>query len=413
MYNPALTPSTQESTVTNVRFASALSTESNTARAVDEVCRQVLEQLAVEPSAAPADLAVLFVSKHHGPPFGRIAEEVQRQIGSRMLVGCVGQAVLGGAREIEGEPAISLWLASLPGSTLTPMRLEYQRNGAGGSFVGWPASLADTWADGSGLLLLAEPFSFPADVLLERLNNDHPQTAVFGGMASGGLAPSENRLFFGGEELDTGAVAVLIEGGVKIHTVVSQGCRPIGQSWVITKAEHNEIYSLGGKPPLARLQALLETLPTHEKQLLQRGLHIGRVINEYQSEFHRGDFLVKNVIAADTSDGSIAIGDYVRAGQTVQFHLRDDKTADEDLRELLGRAAVALERSPAGALLFTCNGRGTQLFDHPHHDAAMLQETFGDIPLAGFFAQGEIGPIGGQNFLHGFTASVVLFEPLG
>jgi small ligand-binding sensory domain FIST len=206
-----------------------------------------------------------------------------------------------------------------------------------------------------------------------------------------------------------GAVAVMLYGPLRLRTIVSQGCRPIGTHFVITKAERNVIYELGGKPALLRLKEIFDTLPTHEQQLVQQGLHVGRVVSEYQDRFQQGDFLVRNVMGIDPDNGAIAIGDYVRAGQTVQFHIRDQQSADEELRQLL--AAVHNDTSsPDGALLFTCNGRGTRLFSQSDHDARLLQDVLGNIPLAGFFAAGELGPIGGKNFMHGFTASVALFE---
>jgi len=392
---------------TQLRFAAALSTSSSWERAVAEVCDQSLERL-----DAPVSLALVFVSFAHAPHLASIAEDICERIGSEDLLGCTGESIVGTGREIEAEPAISLWLASLPGSRITPMHLQYEQTGDGGTFTGWPDGLPEVWSADSGLLLLGEPFSFPADVLLARHNEDRRGVPAFGGMASGGLAPKENRLLLGPKVLDRGAVAVLVEGGTRIRTVVSQGCRPIGRTFVITKAEQNVIFELGGKPALAVLQRIFHELPTHEKELLQQGLHIGQVINEYQSEFQRGDFLVRNVIAADPENGSIAVGDYMRAGQTVQFHLRDRQTAHEDLDELLRAACENSSQPPAGALLFTCNGRGRRLFEEPDHDARLLAGHLGEIPTAGFFCQGEIGPIGGKNFLHGFTASTVLFEPV-
>ncbi|HMF13874.1 MAG TPA: FIST C-terminal domain-containing protein, partial [Gemmataceae bacterium] len=208
----------------------------------------------------------------------------------------------------------------------------------------------------------------------------------------------------------TGAVAALIHGAVRISSVVSQGCRPIGQPFVVTRAEANVIHELGGVPPLVQLKEMFKTLTEREQQLVRHGLHVGRVLNEYQDEFHRGDFLVRNVIGADPQSGAIAIGDYVRPGQTVQFHVRDEETADEDLRHLLANSRKQAAPQPRGALLFTCNGRGTRLFSSADHDALCIRKSLGEIPLAGFFAQGEIGPVTGKNFLHGFTASVAIFQ---
>jgi small ligand-binding sensory domain FIST len=213
-------------------------------------------------------------------------------------------------------------------------------------------------------------------------------------------------LIFGSEELSSGAVGISLDGGTGIRTIVSQGCRPIGPPLVVTKAERNLILGLGGKPAFAQFRQIYDELPAHEQSLVRHGLHVGVVINEYQDEFTRGDFLVRNVVGADPESGVIAIGDYVRVGQTVRFHLRDAKSADEDLREMLAAAKIA---EPAGALLFTCNGRGTRMFEAPDHDANCIRDAFGELPVAGFFAQGEIGPIGRRNFLHGFTASIAVF----
>lgn len=388
-------------TRTDLRFAAALSTATRIETALDEVCSRASDQLAAKP-----DLAIVFFSPHHAAKADTIAGEIRRRLSPGCLLGSTGESIVGGNREIEGEAALSLWLAALPKVSLHAFDLHFERSPEGGAVSGWPDNLPATWPAGSALVLLADPFSFPADWLLERLNEDQPGVPVLGGMASGASSPGHNRLLINDRVLDAGAVGVLLHGPVDIQAVVSQGCRPIGRHYVITKAEQNVILELSGKPPLVHLQELFETLSPRDQQLLQTGLHVGRVINEYQERFERGDFLVRNCLGADRETGALAIGDFVRPGQTVQFHVRDAQTADEDLRELLGQSGTA-----AGALLFTCNGRGTRLFDHPHHDAGVLRELLGPIPVAGFFAQGEMGPIGGKNFLHGFTASCALFRP--
>jgi small ligand-binding sensory domain FIST len=288
--------------------------------------------------------------------------------------------------------------------------LDFERTPDGGVIQGWPDRSVGEWPAGSFLLLLGDPFSFPTDHFLERLNEDRPGVPVAGGMASGAAEPGENRLFFGREAIAEGAVAALISGPVRLRTVVSQGCRPIGKPYVVTKAERNVIQQLGGRPALLQLKELFDTLPTREQRLVQRALHVGRVTSEYRDRFEQGDFLVRNVIGIDPQHGAIAVGDYLRPGQTVQFHVRDQEAADAELRQLLVQARAA-SPGPVGGLLFTCNGRGTRMFSEPAHDAGCIAEYFGPLPLAGFFAQGEIGPIGQQNFTHGFTASVALIEP--
>ncbi|HXT60779.1 MAG TPA: FIST N-terminal domain-containing protein [Pirellulales bacterium] len=385
------------------RFAAALSTAPDAPQAMEEICRAAGEKLGAEPS-----LGLLFASPHHAEALGAVAAGVVERLSPGCLLGCTGESIVGNAREIEEAPAMALWLAALPDASIAPMHLQFEKTAEGPTVVGWPHDLPDAWPAGAAMIVLGEPFSFPADWLLERLNEDRPGVPVVGGMASGAHAPGGNRLVLNRQVLDRGAVAAMVHGPVRIQTVVSQGCRPVGRAFVVTKAEQNVILELSGKPPLAQLQEVFDALPPADQRLVQQGLHVGRVINEYQDQFQRGDFLVRNCIGADRNTGALAIGDYVRPGQTVQFHVRDAQTADEDLRELLREA-----RQPSaaeGALLFTCNGRGTRMFDQADHDAGMLAELLGGIPTAGFFAQGELGPIGGKNFVHGFTASMALFS---
>ncbi|MBX9787473.1 MAG: FIST C-terminal domain-containing protein [Pirellulales bacterium] len=392
------------------KFAAALSTRPDLSAATAEACRVALEGLGV---GEPADLALAFISPQYGDALAGLGAEIKRRTGAALLAGCTGESIVGGAREVEGEPALALWLARLPGVELVPMHLELEQTPEGGTIVGWSDRLPARWPESSGMLLLGEPFSFPAELLLERLNEDQPGVPVMGGMASGGWTAGQNRLFLDDQMFDSGALAIWLQGAVRLRSIVSQGCRPIGRHFVVTKAERNVIYELSGQPALKQLAEIFQTLSPEEQQLARSGLHVGSVINEYQESFARGDFLVRNVLGVDTSTGAIAIGDFVRVGQTVQFHLRDAASADEDLRELLAAAPTAdAPPQSRGALLFTCNGRGTRLFETPHHDAGALQSALGDVPVAGFFAQGEAGPVGGKNFLHGFTASVALFEPV-
>lgn len=388
------------------QFAAALSTAAQVDRAIDEVCQSVAAKL-----QQPCDLAFVFFSADHRDAGEAIAAAIGDRLGTDCLLGCTAESVVGTAREIEMEPALSLWAASLPGCKLFPMHLTFESTPDGGSFLGWPDALLDGWPAESTLLLLGEPFSFPADVLLDRVNTERAGVPIIGGMASGGAAPGENRLIVGNRVVTNGAVGVLMSGGVQVTSVVSQGCRPIGEHFIITKAERNVIYQLGGKPAVLQANEIFQKLPTSERQLVQNGLHLGRVVSEYQDRFEQGDFLVRNVIGADAETGAIMITDYVRPGQTVQFQIRDASTADIELRQMLTHVRKQESTgTPAGALLFTCNGRGTRLFSEPHHDAVAVSNAFGDIPTAGFFAQGEIGPVGRKNFLHGFTASIALFH---
>lgn len=359
--------------------------------------------------ATHADLAVVFVSAAHGAAIRPAFEALAEMIPATVVIGATAEGVLADGVEHESGPAVAVWLARLPGATLAPVSLDYAQTPDGGMFAGWPETLEGDWPANATLLLLADPFSFPVDAFLARMEDEHPGVPIVGGMASGGYEPGSNTLVVGSRTYDSGAVGIVIGGGVRVRPVVSQGCKPIGRPMVVTRSEENLIVELGGRPALERLKEVFSGLDSSDRKLVQSSLHVGRAATEYRDEFRRGDFLVRNVVGADPESGVVAVGDTVRTGQTVQFHVRDAVTADDDLRELLQAAAEGSR--PVGALVFTCNGRGRRLFDAPDHDARCLQECLGPLPAAGFFAQGELGPIGSRTFLHGFTASIALFEP--
>jgi small ligand-binding sensory domain FIST len=340
-----------------------------------------------------------------------IVKTLQQRLGPRCLLGCVGESIVGNDQEIEWRPALSLWVAGWSRAVeLEPFHLTFEQTADGPSLMGWPDSIVGGNLADAAMLVLGDPFTFPAQEFLQQVNQDYRGLRVMGGMASGVRGPGQCRLISGEDVSDSGAVGVVLRGPGLVRSIVSQGCRPIGRPMVITGANDNLITALGGRPPLQILQELWQELSTRDQELCRHGLHVGVVMNEYQGEFHRGDFLVRNVIGAERETGSLAITDRVRVGQTVQFHVRDADSADEDLRLLLQGDREKNPGSAKGALLFTCNGRGTRLFSGPNHDAGQVRLEAGQVPLAGFFAQGELGPVGGQNFIHGFTASVVLFQ---
>jgi small ligand-binding sensory domain FIST len=387
-------------------FAAALSTIPRATDALAEVITNARTRLEGKP-----DFALVFFTTHHLGSAAAISRSVREMLEPRHVLGCVGESVLGNDREIEGEPAISLWLARWSQRVeMESFHLCLERTSEGASLLGWPDSLVGATPTDTAVLLLGDPYTFPVDPFLTQMNENNPGVRVLGGMASGIRGPGECRLLLDGEVRDQGAVGVVLQGAIGLRSIVSQGCRPIGRHMVITKAEENIILELGGRPPLELLQELWQTLNDQERQLFQRGLHIGRVINEYRGDFQRGDFIVRNVLGLIRDTGAMAVGERMRVGQTVQFHVRDAETADEDLHALLQLDVNAHEKKPGAALVFSCNGRGTNLFPAPNHDAGAVRAEAGAIPLAGFFAQGELGPVGGQNFIHGFTASVALFE---
>ena len=353
---------------------------------------------------ASPSLAVLFASARFLAVAEDLVAAITELIGPLPLIGCVGEAVAGGAREVESEPAVSLWLGAGLGPVET-FAMEYIRTPSGGAYGGY---LFPREPEGAHLMI-CDPFTFPADGLLTHLNEQVPGAVVMGGMASAARAPRQSRLFLDNRVLSVGAVGVHLPNA-EVHPLVAQGCRPIGDAYIVTRADGSLIHELGGRPPLVRLREMAAALPSRDQELLAQGLQLGVVIDEYRAEPGQGDFLIRGVVGADPDSGTIAVGDQIQVGQTVQFHVRDAQSADEDLRRALERESRALGgRRPAGALLFTCNGRGSRLFTEPDHDAALIAATLGDIPLAGFFCAGELGPVGGQNFLHTFTASIALF----
>jgi small ligand-binding sensory domain FIST len=385
-------------------FASALSEHPDPAEATGEVIGAVLERLGTEP-----DVAAVFASPQHRDAFGDMAAAINRMLRPGVLVGTTAVAVLGGSREVEDAPAIGLWAGRLAVRP-RPLRLHATRTASGIALQGLSAS---TFEPGDALLLMADPFSLPVDAIIDALAAfEMPEASetlsvpVVGGMASAANTPGGNRLVLDDEVMSSGGVGVILPGGVATRTVVSQGCRPIGDPMIVTRAEGNLVMEIAGRPALDRLDDLVRASDAEERSLLASGLQIGIAIDEHRATFERGDFLVRGVVGADRLQRALAVGDRVEVGTTVQFQVRDAVAADEDLRAMLADA------TGDAALVFTCNGRGQRLFGEPDHDARVVHDTLGSPALAGMFCAGEFGPIGGRSFVHGFTASVLVFRDL-
>jgi small ligand-binding sensory domain FIST len=378
------------------RYASALSLHPTPVEAVGEVAGEILERF----DGARPDLLFCFASPHHAGAFEDVMGGLRKLLEPEAAIGCTMVGVAGGGVEVEGGPGLAVLAASFGAGRIDAIALETRQTGDGYEILGWPDGVP---ARGT-LLMLAEPYSFPVGDFLDVCNARVPGVKVMGGMASAATRPGANRLALDDRILGHGAVALLCSEDVPVRAVVSQGCRPIGMPLTVTSAERNLVYELAGQPAMARLQELVQVSTEAERELMRNGLHLGVVVDEHKLDFSRGDFLVRNVLGADRSNGAIAIGDQVDVGTTVQFQVRDAEAADEDLRALLTGA------TGDAALLFTCNGRGRHFFSEPNHDAGVVEELLGPKPLAGGFCAGEIGPIGGRNFLHSFTASVAVFE---
>jgi small ligand-binding sensory domain FIST len=389
-----------------MQFASALSREAQTEAAIHEVLETVTESL----SEQSAHLSFIFASPHHLKALPNFLPLMQERLSTPTLLGCTGGGVLAERREVESRPGLALLAGHLPGVTITPFHIEPTELEESWPEAYWQRRLGGSPEAEPTFVLLPDPFTIDTQKLLETFNSSFPQRPVLGGLASGGQTPSSCALFFNGDVVH-GAVGVVLEGNFILRTVVSQGCKPVGQPQVITRGEGQIIYELGGRPALEVIKETLEALSPEEQALARTALLMGRVIDEYKANFGRGDFLIRTLMGVDPTSGAIAVGDLFRPGQTVQLHVRDAETAREDLHLLMGALTPYLvERPVRGALLFSCNGRGAHLYGEADHDSRVIAETTGTVPIAGFFCNGEIGPIGQSNFLHGFTASIGIFQ---
>ncbi len=364
-----------------------------------------------EDVSAPApDLSLFFASPAYEDTEALVAQAYSRTAAS-VLIGCSGQGIVGPSREVEGKAAISVLNLMLPRAELYPKRVEVDDVEAlhtpedWRKWAGAPADNVNAW------IVFADPFSFNAEELIAGLAEAYPGTTIAGGLASG-LDNRGTQVFLNGQVYTNGAVVLGVGGAYTIRSVVAQGAAPIGEPWTITSVERNVLKKIGNRPALEVLRETLTGLSEEMRARAARNLLVGLAMNEYRDTFEQGDFLIRNLLGVDPETGALAIGAMPQVGQTIQFQVRDAEAADFDLkRQLEGARSDVDPDLIAGALLCTCNGRGVGLFGGPDHDARTFSEEFGPVPLAGFFCNGEIGPVGGQTYLHGFTASLALFVP--
>jgi small ligand-binding sensory domain FIST len=376
------------------RIAVGLSESFDPVEAFGDAARKAAAEL-----DGPCDLCVLFAGPPHLGHAKWLLSTVHDELAPANLIGCGASGVVGDGREIEGGAGAVVWAASLPGVDVATHHLTADPQA--GEIAGVPADLG---AD--AMVLLADPYSFPTERLLADVERDRPGLPVLGGLVSAASAGA-GVLFRDGDVLSGGAVACSIDG-TPVVPCVSQGASPVGAEMTVTASHGNVIEELASAPALERLKTAIAELPPRERELTSDGLMLGLVIDENQPEYERGDFLVRPIVGADPEHGWVAIGEDVRVGQTVRLHVRDEASADEDLREALATQSRAFSSGAAGALLFTCNGRGSHMFTLPDHDAIAVEDALG-VPAGGFFCAGEIGPVGGRNFLHGFTATLAVF----
>lgn len=392
-----------------MQWAAAISEQTALEPAVADCAAAVRRQL----NGAAPDLAVAFVSPQHRESYAALPGLVREALGGPLLLGCSGGGIIGNGQEVEQRPALSITAALLPDVTLTPFQLEGQRlPDLDAGPQSWEELLGVSAAARPQFVLLADPFSFPAQNLIMGLDFAYSAAAKIGGLASGGSEPGSNALFLGDRAYPAGAVGVALHGNIVVDTVVAQGCRPIGRAMRITQSRRNMLESLDGETPLTILRGMFPTLSPRDQDLMRHSLFLGVVMDEFVDAPQQGDFLIRNVMGMDDRSGALAIGEMLKEGQLVQFHLRDAETSAQDLTLALERYAGDNRENPIhGALLFSCLGRGQYLYGRPNHDTDLFRDKLGSAPLGGFFCNGEIGPVGGVTFLHGYTSSFGIFRP--
>ena len=392
-----------------MKWSSAVSKNSSLGDAVAECASKVRGELA---NGTP-DLVAVFVSTHHAPEYEKVPMLVREHMDGGVLIGCSGGGVIGAGSEVEHHPGFAMAGAYLPEVRFSPFHIEDAALPDGDAPPEkWHTLVKVSPETASYFLLLTDPFSLRGEELLTGLDYAFPDSVKIGGLASGSHQPGGNALYLGDDTFRSGAVGLAMDGDIAVETIVAQGCRPIGETMHVTACARNMVYELGGRTTFEVLKTLFESLSDRDRDLAQNSLFLGVVMDEFNDDPQLGDFLIRNITGADPRQGALAVGEMLRVGQVVQFHLRDATTSAQDLDGMLTRfAATHSAFEDAGALLFSCLGRGSYLYGRADHDTDMFREKIGRIPLAGFFCNGEIGPVGGSTYLHGYTSSFGIFHP--
>jgi len=404
----------------SIQWANALSTRPSLEAAVAEVVDRVQQSLTATP-----DLGLVFISSAYASEYSRVMPLLKEQLSVPVLIGCGGAGIVGmntqgEAQELEGEPALSLSVAHLPGVNVHAFYIPANNlPDMDSPPAAWVELVGVPPEEQPQFILLADPFSSGVNDLLQGLDFAYPGSNKVGGLASASAMGAQSGLFCNYKLYREGTVGVALSGNIVLETIVAQGCRPIGQTYQVTSCERNIILELAtqdgteitasdpnSRPPLEVLRDVIQGLSESDRELAQHSLFVGVARDEFKQQLGHGDFLVRNLLGVDPRVGAIAIGDRVRPGQRIQFHLRDARTSEEDLELLLQHYQKEDRYTPstAGALMFSCLGRGERLYGKPDFDSQLFRRYLNDIQLAGFFCNGEIGPVGGSTFLHGYTS---------
>lgn len=391
-----------------MKWASVVSEKTNLDEAFQEAAAEIRSGLQGE----SPHLTVAFLSEQHRDDFAQVPHLFQQYVGGGVLLGCSAGGVIGGGHEVEGRTGLSLTAGWMPGVQVTPFHVL-------GEGLPEPGAPAQAWETLLGVppqsrpnfLLIPDPFSMDAERVLQEMDRIYPGSCKVGGVASGGRAPGETCLFLGDTVHRSGMVGVALSGDIQVDAIVAQGCRPIGEPMFVTSCQDNLIFALDGDPPRETMQGLYRILDEADRELFLGSLFLGIVMREHQDRYAQGDFLMRNLLGVDPDSGALAVGTVLHENMVVQFHLRDARTSAEDLGELLaGFRRSRQSGQTEGALLFSCLGRGSRLYGHVDHDTDAFREHLGSVPLGGFFCNGEIGPVQGSTFVHGYTSSFGLFS---
>lgn len=377
----------------------------------EAIVQKAVQMLRLELRQNPT-LAIVFATPHYMDHFQDFIEVIRVHGRVPLVVGSSGWGILGRNQEIEGEPGFSISFFAMPDVECKPLVIESEHLSLNNTPKDWVKWAGVSPEEVKLWMMLVDPFSFPVEDWLEDWNQAYPGIPVMGGLASA-LPQQQKTWVFCNERLIAGALLLGFCGPLEVECVVSQGCRPVGDPLTITKVNENVLYSLGSRPALEVLNQVYENLPTEDKKIASGHLFAGIAASEYLEEHKRGDFLIRNIFGADPISGGVAIGAFPRVGQTLQYQIRDAESASQDFEQSLDHCRNhRLDQTPFAAILFTCTGRGERFFKNKHHDVLLLEQVFPGVSLSGFFANGEIGPVGGKNFAHGYTASAIFFfEP--
>ena len=392
-----------------MKWASHLSTQNNIEACVDESVEAILSQM----DGKSVDLTIIFVSPQFKDKYKDIPKLIRDRISSKHFLGCSGGGIIGGGKEAEQQAAFSITCANLPdveiqGIHTDTMKLPDQDTAPSV----WREWLGVDVEKNPSFIFLADPFSFQGEEFLAGVDFAYPNSSKVGGLASGAQAQGGNALYLNDKIHNNGLIGLALSGNIGMDTIVAQGCRPIGEPVKVSKCDGTLLTGMDGQPPLELLQSVYEGLDENDKSLVQTSLFLGIEMDPLKDNPQQGDFLIRNIMGVEREIGGIHVGTLLREGQLVQFHLRDKAMSAEDLKLMLTRYKANKNfKNTSGALLFSCLGRGQYLYGKPNHDADMFRDHIGDIPLGGFFCNGEIGPVGKTTFLHGYTSSFGIFHP--